>query len=197
VTGPAYVPLKTAGNSADANGRLSGIIYPGTDGKFSVPLVAGKYQLTAVTPGCPDIQRDVELGAGAAAEGGFRFASVSRVQFDIRDEAGSSIPCKVQFLAVPGTEPVNLGPEQRAHGCRDQYHSEKGRFTVPLPAGRYRVVVTRGIEYSHVAREIEVGAGGKSMDIPFEGVLKRLVDTRGWVSADYHNHSTPSGDNVC
>jgi hypothetical protein len=23
------------------------------------------------------------------------------------------------------------------------------------------------------------------------------VDTRGWVSADYHNHSTPSGDNTC
>ena len=25
--------------------------------------------------------------------------------------------------------------------------------------------------------------------------LKRLVDTTGWVSTDFHNHSTPSGDN--
>ncbi len=31
----------------------------------------------------------------------------------------------------------------------------------------------------------------------FSGTLKRLVDTRGWVSADYHNHSTQSGDNTC
>lgn len=195
VTGPAYVPLKTAGNSADANGRLAGIVYPGADGKFSVSLVAGKYQLTAVAPGRPEIQREVEFGKDGVADGGFRFGAVSRVQLDIRDETGSSLPCKAQFLAMQGTDPVNLGPEQRAHGCRDQYHSEKGRFAVPLPPGRYRVVVTRGIEYSHLEREIEVGVNGQ--DVPFEGVLKRMVDTRGWVSADYHNHSTPSGDNVC
>jgi hypothetical protein len=33
--------------------------------------------------------------------------------------------------------------------------------------------------------------------VPVKGVLRRLVDTTGWISADYHNHSTPSGDNVC
>src|SRR4029453_12716656 len=31
----------------------------------------------------------------------------------------------------------------------------------------------------------------------FSGALTRVVDTAGWVSADYHNHSTPSGDNTC
>jgi len=89
---------------------------------------------------------------------------------------------------------VNLGPDQRAYGCRDQYHSEKGRFDVAIAPGRYRVVITRGIEYSHLEREVEVQAG-KTVQVA--GVLKRLVDTSGWVSADYHNHSTPSGDNVC
>ncbi|NBV85559.1 MAG: hypothetical protein EBS01_04700, partial [Verrucomicrobia bacterium] len=54
--------------------------------------------------------------------------------------------------------------------------------------------VTRGIEYSHLEQEVEV-APGKTAKV--SGVLKRVVDTRGWVSADYHNHSTPSGDNVC
>jgi hypothetical protein len=33
--------------------------------------------------------------------------------------------------------------------------------------------------------------------VEFKGTLKRLVDTKGWISADFHNHSTPSGDNVC
>jgi hypothetical protein len=31
----------------------------------------------------------------------------------------------------------------------------------------------------------------------FAGKLIRQVDTEGWISADFHNHSTPSGDNVC
>jgi hypothetical protein len=56
------------------------------------------------------------------------------------------------------------------------------------------VIVTRGIEYSHLEQDVHISA-----DTParVQGTLKRLVDTRGWVSADYHNHSTPSGDNVC
>jgi len=57
---------------------------------------------------------------------------------------------------------VNLGPDQRAHGCRDQYHSERGRFEVALPAGRYHVVVTRGIEYSHLAQDVELLPGKPS-----------------------------------
>ncbi len=63
-------------------------------------------------------------------------AAASAVQFDIRDEKGATLPCKAQFLALEGTDPVNLGPEQRAHGCRDQYHSERGRFPRAAPARR-------------------------------------------------------------
>ena len=63
-----------------------------------------------------------------------------------------------------------------------------------VPPGKYRVVVTRGIEYSHLAKDVMLKAGDT---FDFTGTLKRLVDTRGWVSADYHNHSTPSGDNTC
>jgi hypothetical protein len=194
VIAPAYVPAKPSSNSADSNGRLAGILYPASDGKFFCNLAPGKYQVTATAPGRPNLERDVECMAGGPVDAEFRFGAASRVVFDIKDETGASIPCKAQFLALPGTDPVNLGPEQRAHGCRDQYHSEKGRFTVPLPSGRYRVVVTRGIEYGHLERDLEVLAGG---DVSFSGILPRLVDTGGWVSADYHNHSTPSGDNVC
>jgi hypothetical protein len=102
--------------------------------------------------------------------------------------------CKAQFLARGGTEIVNLGPQNRAHGCLDQYHSERGDFRVALPPGQYRVIVTRGIEYGHLAQDITLAPG---QTFEFGGKLKRLVDTTGWVSADYHNHSTQSGDNTC
>src|SRR6185295_10159492 len=31
---------------------------------------------------------------------------------------------------------------------------------------------------------------------PLAVQLKRVIDTRGWLSADFHSHSTPSGDNT-
>jgi hypothetical protein len=76
----------------------------------------------------------------------------------------------------------------------DQYHSERGQFRVALPPGKYAVTVTRGIEYSHLTRIVTLEP---EATVTFEGTLQRLVDTTGWVSADYHNHSTPSGDNTC
>src|SRR3712207_7932337 len=40
--------------------------------------------------------------------------------------------CKAQFIGVNGTKNPDLGPRDRAHGCVDQYHSEKGNFRVQL-----------------------------------------------------------------
>lgn len=191
---PVQAAAKSKSNNPDAQGRLAGIVYPDDAGKFRVQLPPGSYQLTASAPGRPDMTQILACEASKSVSARFAFAPAGIIAFDIADESGVSIPCKAQFLALPGTEPVLLGPDQRAHGCRDQYHHENGKFEVPIPPGQYRVVVTRGIEYSHVEQEVRVEAG---KIVRISGRLTRLVDTRGWVSADYHNHSTPSGDNVC
>jgi hypothetical protein len=185
---------KPSSNQPDSNGRLSGIAYPDEDGRFECILPEGKYRVTVSADGRPDQEKEVEIAKTAPKHLEYQLADGGNIALEITDESGVSIPCKAQFLAMPGTEPVNLGPDQRAHGCRDQYHSERGKFQVPIAPGRYRVIVTRGIEYSHLSKEIELKTGET---VRVTGVLKRLVDTRGWVSADYHNHSTPSGDNVC
>lgn len=173
--------------------RAMGIAYSGADGAFTFALPPGKYRATISDQGRGEVEQGFEVRAGETASLAAELAGASTVKFDIRDESGASIPCKVQFLAKDGTEPVNLGPDQRAHGCRDQYHSERGDFRVQIPAGSYRVVITRGIEHSHLAQDVTLKTGES---FAFTGTLKRLVDTRGWVSADYHNHSTPSGDNT-
>jgi hypothetical protein len=194
VSVPVPATGKPASNQPDSNGRLSGIAYPDAEGRFECILPEGKYRVTVSSEGRPDQEKEVEITANAASHLEYRMAEGGNVAIEITDESGVSLPCKAQFLAMPGTEPVNLGPDQRAHGCRDQYHSERGKFEVPIPPGKYRVVITRGIEYGHLSREIELKAGET---VRVAGVLKRLVDTKGWVSADYHNHSTPSGDNIC
>ena len=194
VLSPVQAGAKPATNNPDSNGRLAGIAYPDKEGRFECSLPPGRYKLTATAPGRPDTQREVEALANATVRSDFKLDAAGSVLLDVRDEAGISLPCKAQFLAQAGTEPVNLGPEQRAHGCRDQYHSEKGQFEVALPPGQYKVIVTRGMEYSHLAQTVEITAG---KPVLVRGVLKRLVDTKGWVSSDYHNHTTQSGDNVC
>ena len=186
----AEILVRTTGDF-DAN---VGVVHPDADGHFAFALPEGKYSVNFTDIGCADVPETVEVKAGATAKLDGTMAIAAAIHFQITDDAGKSMPCKAQFLAVEGTEPVNLGPINRAHGCVDQYHSEKGDFRVQIPPGKYRVVVTRGIEYSHLEQQVTLAPG---VTFDFSGKLQRLVDTHGWVSADYHNHSTESGDNTC
>lgn len=190
-------PVSTAQvlvSATDAAGATVGVAQTDAQGNFAFALPAGKYSVEVDDQGRAAVTQALEVQAGNTVKMEAMMAEAAAVEFAIRDEAGRSVPCKAQFLAEPGTELVNLGPEMRAHGCKDQYHSERGDFRVQLPPGKYRIVVTHGIEYSHLEKVIELGEGKTER---IEGTLKRLVDTKGWVSADYHNHSTQSGDNVC
>ena len=164
------------------------------EGRFEVGLSPGKHELTLSDIGRPTLSHAVTIEAGQAVEWNPVMEDASGFTLNVRDEEGKSIPCKAQFIGIDGTRSPDLGPANRAHGCRDQYHSESGTFSVPLPPGKYRVVITRGIEYSHHEEEVELKAGTR---LKVDAALRRLVDTTGWVSADFHNHSTPSGDNTC
>ncbi len=118
----------------------------------------------------------------------------SEVRFAVTDGNGKDMPCKVQFHGAGDTPSPNLGPRIRAHGCVDQWHSETGSFPVKLAPGQYRIVVTRGPEYGHHEETLTLEEG---RTVEVRARLDRQVDTAGWVSADFHNHSTPSGDNMC
>lgn len=168
--------------------------YPDSDGWVDLAVAPGKWDIRVTDMGRAEVLHRVEIMDGGDASGSVAMGGAARFAFEVLDGRGHGIPCKVQFIGLGETPSPNLGPPLRAHGCMDQYHSEKGRFEVAVPPGRYRVVVTRGIEFGHVSREITVGAGER---VPFEATLERPVDTAGWVSADYHNHSTESGDNTC
>lgn len=168
--------------------------YPDAEGKITLTVPAGAYTLSVEDVGRAWIEDRVEIAAGASVAKAYALGPESAVAFEITDEQGRSIPCKAQFLALGETPKVNLGPTDRAHGCVDQYHSEKGAFRVPLPPGAYAVIVTRGPEHSHFREEITLAPGQTHA---VKATLKRLVQTPGWVAVDYHSHSTPSGDNTC
>lgn len=175
------------------NGKTpSAYLEAGSD-EFNFSWFLGTHPVRIVDTGRDSIEESMTLEAQQPFSRTTAMSPMSRVSFSVR-EKGESIPCKVQFLPRKGTPKVDLGPTDRAHGCVDQWHSETGDFLVPLPPGEYVVVVTRGPEYSRVSQLIDLEPGETET---IRADLERVVDTRGWVSADFHNHSTPSGDNTC
>jgi hypothetical protein len=177
------------------DGKKTLTAYPDADGKYSFKQPLGPVELLVDDLGRPQTKVSFTAAEGETTAPKLTLPEASRIRFAITDEAGKPIPCKAHFAPLDeGAPKLNLGPKHRAHGCVDQYHSEDGQFTQQLPPGKYHVVVVRGPEYGHLAQDVTLAAG---QEFVFKGTLKRLVDTKGWISSDFHNHSTPSGDNVC
>ena len=174
-------------------GGQSPAAYPNGDGKISLNWFLGSHPVEVRDIGRETIQETLKLDLGKSASRTDRLSNLSRVSFSITS-GGADTPCKVQFHPRNGTAAVNLGPTDRAHGCKDQWHSATGKFEVPLPPGEYQIVVTRGPEFNRLAQSLTLEPGGK---VEVTGELRRVIDSPGWVSTDFHNHSTPSGDNVC
>lgn len=167
--------------------------YTRNGGYYSFSLPVGEQQIIVRDLGRPEERRTVNVTSDGRVSP-IRMRNATRLRFAVTREDGSQVPCKAQILATGDTKPVDLGPVMRAHGCRDQYHSANGSFTVQVPPGAYHVVVTHGIEFSHHEQDVALAQGE---EVEIKPVLKRLVDTTGWISTDFHNHSTPSGDNIC
>ena len=193
ITGTDKKPATTA--SVDFQLKDSTVRgYPDENGKLELLLPEGSWKLSVKDIGREGEELSLEIKDGQSVEKSISMNDQSGIRFSVKKEDGSTTPCKVQFIGLEGTPNPKLGPGDRAHGCKDQYHSEKGEFSVALDPGKYKLVITRGIEHDHIEKTVVVP---KSKYIDIGAALKRTVKTPGWVSTDFHNHSTPSGDNVC
>ena len=168
--------------------------YTNNGGRCSLRLPAGSYRLRARTIGSPDLEQSVQVRADAITTAAVEMERPAAIEVRVTGTDAKVIPAKVQFNGIEGTATPNLGPAIRAAGCDHQYHAFHGQFIQPIPPGKYEVVVTRGVEFSHVAQRVEVKP---QQTVRVDAKLERLVNTAGWVSTDFHNHSTPSGDNYC
>ena len=168
--------------------------YPNDQGVINLHLPLGKWKVTAKDNGRKTKEFTIVMIENQKIEKTISFDSLSGLKFSVFKADGSPSPCKAQIIGIEGTPTPNLGPVDRAHGCKDQYHSENGTFFIGLAPGKYKIIITRGIEHDHFERVVELKEG-KIVTISTK--LKHSVSTPGWVSTDFHNHSTPSGDNVC
>ena len=128
--------------------------------------------------------------AGALA---ILLAEPATVEARITDEQGGTIPCKVQFLGIAGTPSPDFGPDSGEHAVKNVVYSHDGRFSRCVEPGAYDVIISHGPEYDAVFTKVEV-TRGKATNLVAK--LIRAVRTDGWISTDFHSHSSPSGDNT-
>jgi hypothetical protein len=131
------------------------------------------------TPGTPwDLRLDVSPGGEL------------RVRI-IDPDTEKPITARLLVHGIDGTLDPSFGPDYRASGAGPLMDALRGDVATPLPAGRYRVAATKGIEWSVDATNIEIQPGRQTA---IELAPRHVVPTPGVVSADLHVHARPSFD---
>ena len=173
--------------SADGNANVLTDDY----GLAFVRLPPGEYSVKVNAIGQAESKRDIEVGATTSTVD-FDFDQMSGFDATVTDETGASIPVKATIYAVDGEEP-DFGPSSTRTFVENCVYSVHGQFRCPLDPGTYDVLFSRGPEYNSVSERVVITEGRiERLDVQ----LDRVLDTSGWVSADLHSHSSPSGDNT-
>ena len=131
-----------------------------------------------------------------------RLRPTGRLVLTVLDAAGGSTPARVSVTGADGRgwAPDDAGVWRHADDAfdRSERSFERSYFhtsrpaVLELPAGKYTVEVTKGLEFARQVREIEVMAGRST---PASFRLSRLMDlpARGWWSGDLHVHMNYGG----
>lgn len=107
----------------------------------------------------------------------------------VKGEA-APLPCKLTIEGVGGTTTPDLGPAHVAGLAKNVVTLRPSEtVTVPLPHGRYRITASRGPAYDLASVDVVVPGTAPA---PF--ALRRVVDTAGYLSTDFHQHSILSAD---
>jgi hypothetical protein len=121
--------------------------------------------------------------------------------FEVREgRSGDLIPCKITFVGVRGTPTpaftrIDIG---RSEGegtisAFDRVMSAVGQGVLRVPYGSYDLYVSRGPEWDvAILRGVRVGPQRGAISAR----LEHVIDTTGWLSADFHVHAAPSPDSI-
>jgi hypothetical protein len=163
------------------------------DGRLLAKLPVGEFELLVTEQARKDLAAKAKIVASINdLELNFDSPAPGYVEGSVVDQAGQGIPCKIAFRGQGVSDP-DFGPDSAIHGVRNLWYTADGDFRVQLQPGSYEVLISRGFEYDAVLTTVEVQS---SETTRVEKQLIRSVDTAGWISAELHSHSTPSGDNT-
>jgi hypothetical protein len=135
--------------------------------------------LASFVPGTP---RDLVLDVSPGGE-----LRVSIVDADTR----KPLTARLLVRGLDGTVDPSFGPDYRASGAGPVIDALRGAVVTPLPAGRYRVAATKGIEWSVDAKVVDIAPSHAAQ---VELAPRHVVPTPGVLGCDLHLHARPSFD---
>lgn len=169
-------------------------------GKLNLELPVGQYQATAEVLGAKLMEDSPLVFEAKAGEESAQVVELKLgkwnpgiVNTKLTDENGKAVACKVEFIPKNGAAKPYFGPETAEFAVMNLRYAPHGEFQQELAPGEYQVIVSHGAEYDAIFTDLKIEPGKETS---LTGKLVRSVKTPGWVSTDFHSHSSPSGDNT-
>ncbi|MBI5545196.1 MAG: CehA/McbA family metallohydrolase, partial [Deltaproteobacteria bacterium] len=203
-------PLAGARVSLQREGTISAVFVTDAQGRYSGRLAVGSYIASAWAPGSPaSATALLQVLSNDETHADFDLVPPRRLTVTVRDAAGGSpLPAKVTVVCAtsscpaPGTTLIHF-----ADTLRDpipdnvqliDFVPTSGSATFELPPAEYRVLVSRGPEWSIHPLDFPTSPGVlvdlRTADASVEAALAHVVDSSGWASADFHVHGVNSPD---
>jgi hypothetical protein len=187
-------------------------------GNYSLTMPPGSYDVVANLDGAPyqgggssPALNPVVVTAFGTVVQNIALPATGSYQVTVVDEDGDDSPGKVSIVGFdPSPDPRNFqslaglvtsnsgvfgdrSMDGLPHGLAASYFigasGDSGVQT--LEPGTYQMVVSRGTEYSIDSQSLPITAG---MNTPIAATVEHVIDTDGFISADYHVHSIDSPD---
>ena len=172
---------------ADASGALAGELPPG---KYELRYARGGGRGARGASVAIEVAKDRETSATLGVTAPGRLHVQCKERADPAKNA-SPVPCKATIEGLDVGNP-DFGPAHVAGPARNQVTTKDGDVDVPLAPGKYRVTLSRGPEYALSTFEVDVRPGADvqgACDVGERCLLRRVVDTRGYLACDFHQHT--------
>jgi hypothetical protein len=174
----------------DADGRYLSRARTDASGRFIVHAPPGA-KVVGTAPGY-GLRPPTPLGAAGDIEVALEPMAVLNIT---ATETGTAraLPVRIQLIpAAPAAEvPPAYGVASETNGRLIQSFATSGKAAVRVPAGKHRLIVTRGYAYEKYEAELDLVAG-ETRAIAVD--LMRSVPTPGVLCADLHVHTQYSFD---
>jgi hypothetical protein len=187
-------------------------------GHYSASVAPGTYQVMTNLEGSPfegggatPVEHTVNVPAYGTVTQNMAIPATGTLVVNLVDETNSPIPGKASVVGFdPSPTPHNNqsifgllnvstslfldgGPDALPFGLtKALFFDQSGTSgAVALEPGNYQVVVSRGQEYSTYAENITITPGATTT---VNAKIARVLDTPGFITADFHVHSLDSPD---
>lgn len=176
------------------DGKYYGTLWTDGSGRVDQSFPVGDYSATVSYHGISLLEKEpLKIVEGVNV---FKLEAplqVGTLKINVTDGNNALLPCKVELIGKTESNQLNFGPETAEVAVKNLLYLHQGREEIMLPAGEYEAIISRGPEYDAAFVDVLVKPGFVSS---LKASLKRVVDTTGWVSTEFHSHSSPSGDNT-